>query len=366
VVFIDLHLYTNENSDNETDLFDKYKSNINYVYCLSDEIKPIFIQHAGFETDFNKGNVRFIVKRGNQRKYNTFIKLFFVVKAFAPHVVMMHSMLSPINIILAKLIFGKQVKIIVQNHAEKPTIGLKGIAQKAADFFISNYLFVSKIQAHSWIECGIIKNMDKIVEVMEGSTDFKAKDYSLTDMNDGHQTHFIWVGRLDTNKDPITILEAFARFIKIRPESRLKMIYGTAELIGKATEFIKQKALENFVELLGYVENAQLEKYYNSADYFILGSHHEGSGYALCEAMACGCVPIVTNIPSFSHMLDKGACGYLFEPGNSEDLYKTLIKLNNKSHQEFKKATLAKFRKDLSFEAIGLKISKLSLSLANK
>jgi glycosyltransferase involved in cell wall biosynthesis len=278
----------------------------------------------------------------------------------------MHSMLNPINIILAKLILGKRVKIIIQNHADGPSCGLKKTLQKLADQFVSYYLFVSKTQAQKWIECGIIQSEKKIIEVMEGSTVFAVKNRPLALVNPDYKTNFIWVGRLDANKDPITVLKAFARFVKIQPRSHLKVIYGSAELIDEVREFITQNALENFVELVGYVQHSQLESYYNSADYFILGSHREGSGYALCEAMACGCVPIVTSIPSFSSMTDTGACGYLFEPGNSESLFNVLIKLNAERYQELKKAAIDKFQKDLSFDAIGLRISKLALLLAEK
>ncbi len=53
--------------------------------------------------------------------------------------------------------------------------------------------------------------------------------------------------------------------------------------------------------------------YYNSADYFVLGSHYEGSGFSLVEAMSCGVIPIVTDIPSFRMMTNNGKIGTLME-----------------------------------------------------
>jgi len=38
--------------------------------------------------------------------------------------------------------------------------------------------------------------------------------------------------------------------------------------------------LNNKVHLLGKIAHSEIEQYYNSADYFVLGSHYEGSGYA--------------------------------------------------------------------------------------
>ena len=42
---------------------------------------------------------------------------------------------------------------------------------------------------------------------------------------------------------------------------------------------------------------ARVEELMRAADIFTLGSHREGSGYALTEALACGLPPVVTDIP---------------------------------------------------------------------
>ena len=63
-----------------------------------------------------------------------------------------------------------------------------------------------------------------------------------------------------------------------------------------------------------FIVQSELEKIYNQHQFFILGSHYEGSGYALLEAMACGCIPIVTNIPSYKFMTNNGDCALLFSP----------------------------------------------------
>ena len=43
----------------------------------------------------------------------------------------------------------------------------------------------------------------------------------------------------------------------------------------------------------------RIEKLMRASDLFVLGSHREGSGYSLIEALACGLPPVVTDIPSF-------------------------------------------------------------------
>ena len=76
------------------------------------------------------------------------------------------------------------------------------------------------------------------------------------------------------------------------------------------------------------------------------------------EAMACGCIPIVSNIPSFKKMTDEGKCGFLFTPGDAEGLYRVLMKLPTIDNASFIKKVIDKFNKDLSFQAIASGIEK--------
>ena len=43
-----------------------------------------------------------------------------------------------------------------------------------------------------------------------------------------------------------------------------------------------------------------------AADLFVLGSHREGSGYSLIEALACGLPPVVTDIHAFRTLTGCG------------------------------------------------------------
>ena len=57
-----------------------------------------------------------------------------------------------------------------------------------------------------------------------------------------------------------------------------------------------------------------------AADVFVLGSHREGSGYSLIEALACGLPPVVTDIPSFRSLTAAGAVGALWPCGDARAL----------------------------------------------
>lgn len=359
--YIDLHLNPDERGYSVKEVLEKYRSNINYVFSLEPGIETLFVQYAAEEVDFVEEGVRFLVKKAFRKsKWHSFLFLFLELRKFKPEVILMHGMVYPVQIIMAKLVFGRRTKIIVQNHAEKPYTGMWYWIQKIAARCVSAFLFVSKKQAEVWIQKGIISSESLVHEVMEGSNGFAPADYTNEDKE---APVFLWVGRLDANKDPLCILRAFKEFVKVKPGAQLHMIYGSTELLPDMELFIGQTGLEQQVRLIGFVKHTYLESYFKYSDYFILGSHYEGSGYALCEAMACGCVPVVTDISSFRWMLDGGDCGYLFEPGNDEALLKTMLSLTAADYAGLRKKVLTKFEKDLSFQAIAKALSELILKI---
>ncbi|WP_315817325.1 glycosyltransferase [Paraflavitalea speifideaquila] len=167
------------------------------------------------------------------------------------------------------------------------------------------------------------------------------------------QPVFLWVGRLDANKDPLTILAGLATVFEKYPAARLYMIYNNDQLLSQVKEHIHTNAiLQNRVHLLGAIPHEQVEAYYHSADYFVLGSHYEGSGYALSEALRCGCIPIITNIPSFQIMTKDGQLGALWQPGNRQHFIEAVITAMQKPLEQEAHACIRFYQQQLSFEAI--------------
>ena len=368
LIFFDLHYFCLETVITEIEYLEKYSSNINYIFYLSSEIKPTLIQQVKFDKCFNFKGAHFILHKKNKvpRFISKFMMLMNLRKKNAD-ALMLHGLVKSMDIVITRWILGKPTKIILQNHGERPFKNIfKRWAQKLANTCIDTYLFVSKEQSNIWIEKRVISKEKKVVEVMEGSTTFQFTNQRANKQN-GERAEIInllWVGRLDKNKDPLCALEALYQFKERGGRFKLQMIYSTNDLELEVIKFIGSKNLKTVVELLGEVEHEKLEQFYNRTDYFISASHSEGSGYALCEAMACGCVPIVTNIPSFKAMLDNGECGYLYEPGNPSQLANILCSLKEIDFEIQSKKVMKKFQDDLSFEAIGKKISQTILGLS--
>src|SRR6185436_10998463 len=110
--------------------------------------------------------------------------------------------------------------------------------------------------------------------------------------------NFLFVGRLNKNKDPMTVLKGFEKYLATEPFAKLHMIFSVDDLLPELNAFIDQSpALSKAVVLKGFVPNDELAYWYSAADFYISASHSEGGSYALMEAMACGCIPILTAIP---------------------------------------------------------------------
>ena len=216
--------------------------------------------------------------------------------------------------------------------------------------------FVSRVQALPWIEAGLLHRDQTIVELMEGSSRFKLKPQSAARAQTGltGSPLCLWVGKLVANKDPLTVLRGFAKAFASLPGARLAMIYGSTELLPMINQWLAEHpSVSKRVQLLGQRPHADLEDVYNSADLFLLGSHNEGSGYAVLEALACGVVPILSEIPSFRVLTGGGTVGGLWPCGDADALAKVLRLRSSTLNQETRREVRAYFEKHFHWNAIG-------------
>ena len=332
---------------------------------LAKNNRVISIEQIDYEGIYQQDGVEYQFMRFSKNELRFPLRLHQFIKSQKPDVVVIQSLHFPLQVIQLRLLLGREVKIIIQNHAEQPFIGLKKYAQRLADKFVDAYLFASRAMGADWVEKGNIASVKKIHEVMEVSSVFKPMDKALARQktNAGGSPVFLWVGRLNANKDPLTIVKAFLKYAAINPAAHLYMIYHTDELLAFMQKIIDVSPQKNAITLVGKVPHIELQYWFNSADIIIAGSYHEGGGTAVCEAMSCACMPIITDIFSFRMMTDNGRCGLLFEPGNEAELLSALKKCDEIDIIERQETALEYFESDLSFEAIAGKIEDIAQAL---
>ena len=249
--------------------------------------------------------------------------------------------------------------VVVQNHADGGAIGrapalrmLGRLTRGSVDAF----LFAADEHAARWRAAGFLAPGQPAYQVMEASTRLRPIDRAAALVASGLRGSpaMLWVGRLNANKDPLTVLDGFARVASALPNATLSMIYGEADLLGAVRERLQLwPEWRARVQLIGAVPHDRMAAFYSAADIFIVGSHHEGSGYALMEACACGAVPVVTNIPTCRLLTANGSAGALWEPGDAGGCARALLDVAQRD-LEAERAKLADhFARELSWEAVG-------------
>jgi glycosyltransferase involved in cell wall biosynthesis len=335
------------------------------LFSLAKNNTVINVKQINYEGDCTHHGVHYYFP--NFRRKETYFpgELIRFVKSLEPDVVLVQGLHNPWQLIQLAVRLNKTAKIIVQHHAEKPGTGLKKFFQKMADKLVNAYLFASHELGAEWVDKGIISSPEKIHEVMEVSSIFypmdRARARAQTKVTGGPV--FLWVGRLNDNKDPLTVIKAFLRYTEINPDARLYMIYHTEELLPQINELLDPSPQKDAVKLIGKVPHGELQYWLNSADIVLSGSHYEGSGTAVCEAMSCGCMPIVTDISSFRMITDNGRCGVLYEPGNKTALLDALNKIAETDIKRKQQLSLEHFKSNLSFDAIAKRIQEIADSL---
>ena len=205
----------------------------------------VSIEQINYSGKFEKNGVHYHFLNYKKKKLRFPFRLHSYIKKLKPDFVLVHGLVFPFQVMLLKMALERKTKILVQHHAEKPFRGFRKLLQQYADRFIHSYFFVSKEMGADWVKQGIICDENKIIEVMEVSSRFQPmnKTEAIAVTKAKGNPLFLWVGRLDANKDPLTVVKAFGRFIQQEPLAMLYMIYHTEDLKEEALDMIKKESI---------------------------------------------------------------------------------------------------------------------------
>ncbi len=332
----------------------KFAFAFDFLFLLQDTFNVNVFDFIGINYSFSKKGIQFTYFKRNKSTFFIPWRLLKRIRKLNPDMVYIQGLAYSHQIILLKKFVNSSCKIIVQDHANQLPKGIKRTLFKIADKSVNHYLFTSKEMATPYLKQGLISSSKKITQCVEGSTHFKCQPTIKKE-----PLSFLWVGRLDKNKDPLTILKAFKKFVPLHPLATLTMIFENKSLLKAVTSFIAEHQLEKQIKLIGKLRHNEMEYWYQKSRFFILGSHKEGGPISLIEAMACGCIPVVTKIPAFKTMTNNGKCGFLFEPGNEKSLFKVLQELPTVNYDELTQKVLNQFQNELSHQAIANKLITL-------
>jgi glycosyltransferase involved in cell wall biosynthesis len=288
------------------------------------------------------------------------------IRALRATVVHVDGLVFPVFVRHLRMALPRRTVILVQDHGgTDPHSRLFRSWRRRALYYLGlraadGFLFTAREQALPWQRAGIIGPSQVIYEVPESSTDLGSWPIATGGAPLPGRPAMLWVGRLDPNKDPLTVLRAFEQAVKALPNAALTLVFGNDGLLTEVRKRVADSTLlRERVHLRGHVDRKELPALYAGAHLFVLGSHHEGSGYALIEALSFGVTPVVTDIPSFRALTQGGQMGALFPPGDADELARALVRLGGVDFGARREAIRAQFERELSWAAVGRKALRI-------
>ena len=281
------------------------------------------------------------------------------IAARAPDVVHINGLIFPQLVAGIRAAVGPRTAIVVQHHGGEFPIrgsGLVGMWRRRrwqAGLAAADALsFTAAEQAEPWRAAGVL-GAHRVIEIVEASTTLRtvSRDRARAALGVGGDPLILWVGRLTTNKDPLAVLDGLELALPELPNARVMMVFADDTLFESVESRVRgSELLARTVSLAGRVSHDEMPNYYAAADVFVSGSHSEGSGYALIEALAASVVPVVTDIPAFRKI--AGPAGGRWTPGNAAEMSRTLVAVVNAGLDSQRAASIAQFERALSWPAL--------------
>lgn len=162
----------------------------------------------------------------------------------------------------------------------------------------------------------------------------KNKDYALhiTGGNirqEGEPLQIGWGGRLEVIQKRadlipklITRLDAEGIFYQME-------ITGNGDYSEKLGKWIEKNGKTDHVRILGYIRPEDMCGFWNRQHIYFNLSDYEGSSLAMLEAMACGAVPVVTEVSGVAEAVVNGANGIVVPPENIEGIVRGICLLEH-------------------------------------
>ncbi|MBN2829482.1 MAG: glycosyltransferase family 4 protein [Candidatus Cloacimonetes bacterium] len=136
----------------------------------------------------------------------------------------------------------------------------------------------------------------------------------------------IFVGRLDKQKDPMTLLKAL-NLVKVKGYKFEAKLVGDGELTDIAQQYIDFKGMSEDVKLLGWRDD--VPELLSQSNLFILSSLYEALPLSFCEAGYSGIACIGTDIIGVREVVVNSVTGFLFPPKNYLALAELIIRFIN-------------------------------------
>jgi glycosyltransferase involved in cell wall biosynthesis len=170
-------------------------------------------------------------------------------------------------------------------------------------------------------------------------TEYKYEEYQQEKFT------FICVGSLDSNKNHIAAIEAFAREFG-KDENKKLIIIGAGEELGKLISRTETLNVRSKIDFLGELSRIDVLKYITQSNVMVLPSKYETFGVVLIESLALG-RPVIATRCGGPESIVRQQDGLLIEPNDINALslaMKSMVKnYENYNSLEIRQACIERF-----------------------
>lgn len=330
-----------------------------HLYPFDDEIHVDGVRHSFVAAGPWSRSLGKVLARGRpaaQPRFTPARRAIGRVFESAPQIVHFFGTSLHVNLaLLLRVRGGDTPAVFLHYHGGEPARGwparlLQGYGFRRA----ARVVFTTAEQADTHRRAGLLDE-GRVLQLMETSSRFRPAPRAAARQRTGMtgEPVFVWAARLDPLKDPLTALRGFARIAAVQPRARLYLYYLHDGLLDRLRARVADDAnLVGRVHFRGRLPYERMEDVYNSADFLLQASLREHSGCAVLDAMACGTIPVVTDIPSFRVMTGGGAVGVLFPPGDDAAMAQQVLAIPPDRVAAEAAAVRARFDEHLSFPAL--------------
>ncbi len=291
------------------------------------------------------------------------LRLARTVARLRPDLLHLHGLAFPLH---AALLARLGVPLLAQDHADRPPRRWRAVHRRG-HARLSAAAFTAREQADPFFDAGLLAPGTPVLEIPESSSAFTAGSRRASRAAAGlhGDPAVLWIGRLDADKDPLTALAAFRLAAPLLPDAHLWCCFGAESLLpAVCARVAADPVLGARVHLLGRVPPENVEMLCRAADLFLTTSRRESAGYALLEALACGCAPVASDIPAVRALTGRGRIGWLAPAGDAPAFARALLAAATADRCACRRLVLDHFAHRLSFSALGASLAAAYEDLA--
>lgn len=261
--------------------------------------------------------------------FNIFKAMIFIYKfinKIQPDIIHVHSTWAGVFVRFPLLFVKKKAKIIYTAHgwsfimdvsAKKKYLYafIERVLSRVTDKIIN----ISNFEEKQALNYGL--NKEKMIVIYNGVKDrnYDMKNNLDKNINNSNRINLLFVGRLDRTKGIDILLDVYNKY-----EFKNLHLY----IIGDSVlDNIEIKSTDK-ITCLGWINNEDIDKYYQMCDAVIMPSRWDGFGLVAIEAMRNSKPVIVSNRGALPELIKNGLNGYIFDLDDENSLRNILLNLD--------------------------------------